>query len=56
MQPDARIIAQDGDDILYVSSQDPRPEDGWVKVSGSQWRREMSTDATAGIAVAVGEA
>ena len=35
----ALVIAQHGDDALYISSADPSEKDGWIKVKQNEWRR-----------------
>lgn len=41
------------DEYLYTSPADPKPEDGWIQLSGTKWIR-WTTDAAAGYGQAVG--
>jgi hypothetical protein len=35
------VIAQDADDVLYLSADEPDPSAGWVRESATRWRRDL---------------
>lgn len=43
------VIAQDADDVLYLSADEPDTSAGWVRESATRWRRPITRPTLAGV-------